>query len=88
MSAVSTLFEQFLRERRYLKNVTPKTVVWYQTGFQAFTRTVSVEGLGDLSKPLLHEFVVALRERGLRIESAHPSPASRSPTPSSTSRLE
>ena len=26
MSALSTLFEQFLRDRRYLKNVTPKTM--------------------------------------------------------------
>ncbi len=30
MSPLSTLFEQFLRERRYLKNVTPKTVIWYE----------------------------------------------------------
>jgi hypothetical protein len=30
MSALSTLFEPFLRERPYLKNVTPKTVVWYR----------------------------------------------------------
>lgn len=65
MSAVSTLFDQFLRERRYLKNVTPKTVVWYETAFQAFTRAVVVDGLNNLKKPLLHEFVVALRERGL-----------------------
>lgn len=33
MSALSTLFEQFLRERRYLKNVTPKTAVWYESAF-------------------------------------------------------
>jgi hypothetical protein len=41
MTALSTLFERFLRERRDLKNVTPKTVVWYQTAFLAFTRTVA-----------------------------------------------
>jgi hypothetical protein len=51
MSALSSLFERFLRERRYLKNVTPKTVVWYQTAFLAFTRTVSVEGPDALNKP-------------------------------------
>jgi integrase/recombinase XerD len=65
VSAVSTLFEQFVRERRYLKNVTPKTVIWYEAAFQAFSRAVSVAELCDLSKPVLHEFVVALRERGV-----------------------
>ena len=65
MTALSALFERFLRERRYLKNVTAKTVVWYETAFQAFTRTVPVAELGDLSKPVLQEFVVVLRERGL-----------------------
>ena len=28
------LFAQFLNERRYLKNVTNKTIIWYQTAFQ------------------------------------------------------
>ena len=35
MDALSTLFERLLRERRYLKIVTPKTVVWYETAFLA-----------------------------------------------------
>jgi len=42
MSALSTLFEQFLRDRRYLKNETPKTVAWYQNALEALTRTVAV----------------------------------------------
>ena len=42
MPALSTLFEQFLRHRRYLQNVTPKTLTWYQTAFDAFSRTVAV----------------------------------------------
>lgn len=65
MSALSTLFEQFLRERRYLKNVTPKTVAWYQSAFDALTRTVEVFASNDLTKPVLQDFVVRLRERGL-----------------------
>jgi integrase/recombinase XerD len=65
MSALSTLFERFLRERRYLKNVTPKTIAWYQSAFLAFTRTVTVSGPEDLTKSLLHDFIVGLRERGL-----------------------
>jgi hypothetical protein len=28
-SASKSLFEQFLSERRYLKNVTPRTIEWY-----------------------------------------------------------
>ena len=65
MSALSTLFEQFLRERRYLKNVTPKTVMWYQTAFDALTRTVDAPDPTQLGKPVLQDFVVRLRERGL-----------------------
>ena len=40
MARLDVLFEQFLRERRYLKNVTPKTITWYETAFLALTRTV------------------------------------------------
>ena len=40
MLPLTSLFEQFLRERRYLKNVTPKTEAWYQSAFDALPRTV------------------------------------------------
>jgi hypothetical protein len=30
------LIEQFIRERMYFKNVTPKTVLWYRQSFHAF----------------------------------------------------
>jgi hypothetical protein len=53
MDTLSTLFDRFLRERRYLKNVTPKTVVWYETAFLALTRAVTLSGPNDLTKPLL-----------------------------------
>ena len=49
MDALPTLFDRFLRERRYPKNVTAKTVVWYETAFLAFTRSVGVAGLDDLA---------------------------------------
>jgi integrase/recombinase XerD len=65
MSVLSTLFEQFLRERRYLRNVTPKTVMWYQTAFDALTRTVGAPDPRQLGKPVLQDFVVRLWERGL-----------------------
>jgi hypothetical protein len=34
---LSDFQEPFLRERRYLKNVTPKTITWYQSSFKAFS---------------------------------------------------
>jgi hypothetical protein len=36
MPSLNALFEQFLRERRYLKNVSPKTQVWYETAWATF----------------------------------------------------
>jgi hypothetical protein len=32
----AALFERFLNERRYLKNVTADTIEWYQKTFKAF----------------------------------------------------
>jgi hypothetical protein len=51
MDALPTLFDRFLRQRRYLKNVTAKTVVWYETAFLALTRSVGVARLDDLANP-------------------------------------
>jgi site-specific recombinase XerD len=65
MSALSTLFEQFLRERRYLKNATPKTEAWYQSAFDALTRTVPIATPADLNKAALTSFILSLRQRGL-----------------------
>ena len=31
MPTLNTLFETFLRERTYLKNVSPKTRIWYES---------------------------------------------------------
>ena len=36
--ATSALFEQFLAQRRYLKNVTPSTIEWYETAFKALQK--------------------------------------------------
>lgn len=59
------LFAQFVTERRYLKNVTNKTIIWYQTAFQAFTRLVNVSKPTDLTRQTLQAFVFGLRERGI-----------------------
>ena len=34
MTPVAQLFEQFVRERTYIQNVTPKTLEWYRTAWQ------------------------------------------------------
>jgi hypothetical protein len=33
---LATLFDQFLKERTYLKNVTPATIIWYQVAFKNY----------------------------------------------------
>jgi integrase/recombinase XerD len=59
------IFEQFLNERRYLKNVTSSTIEWYQTVFKAFQRASGTDA-PPLTKPTLQQFVVSLRQRGVR----------------------
>ncbi len=60
------LFQQFLRERTYLKNVTPKTREWYESAWKALKSTQGDGEAWPLTKPLLQTFVVRLRERGVR----------------------
>ena len=64
-------FDQFVRERTYLNNVTPKTRDWYLTAWKAFTRfraTLPARGQasGLITKADLQQFVVHLRQRGLK----------------------
>ena len=72
MPSLNSLFQQFLRERTYLKNVSPKTRVWYESAWKAFLQTQSPD-LADtqvhptaLTRSHLTTFVVASRDRGLR----------------------
>jgi hypothetical protein len=46
MPTLGSLFEQFLRERTYPKNVSPKTRVWYETAWKTFPRHAGA-GLRD-----------------------------------------
>ena len=73
MATLDSLFEQFLRERRYLKNVSARTCEWYDTAWKTFLKTQPA-GLAttDITSPLvltrqhLSSFVVTLRDRGVR----------------------
>ena len=67
MDPLSTclLFEQFLSQRRYLKNVTPSTIEWYQTAFKALQKALGADA-PSLTKPSLQQFVVSIRQRGVK----------------------
>jgi integrase/recombinase XerD len=57
-------FEQFIRERRYIVNVSPKTLVWYADSFKHLACPEPTES--DLK-----DFVIRLRERGLKVSSCN-----------------
>lgn len=64
-------FEQFLRERVYLHNITPKTREFYETAWKAFTRArtdfpAKPEGSPLFAHTDLQHFVIHLRERGVK----------------------
>jgi len=63
--STSVLFEQFLAQRRYLKNVTPSTIEWYQTAFKALQKAHATP-TPVLTKSSLQQFVVSLRQRGVK----------------------
>ena len=54
-------FEQFLREKRYLQNVSQNTLNWCSTSYIAYKKVCGIE----FSKPKFTEFIIALREQGL-----------------------
>jgi site-specific recombinase XerC len=63
--STSVLFEQFLAQRRYLKNVTPSTIEWYQTAFKALQKALAADS-PPLTKSSLQQFVVSIRQRGVK----------------------
>lgn len=54
------LFEQFLQEKIYLKNVTNRTVGFYRQSFTALKK----HG-GQLSKEGLNQFIITMRQSGI-----------------------
>ena len=52
-------FEQFIKERIYLKNVSPRTVEWYREAFKWLAKF-------PLTEDGLKEFVIAMRQAGLK----------------------
>jgi integrase/recombinase XerD len=71
MHPLNQLFEQFLRERTYVNNVTVSTCEWYRCAWQAFTTAQGhtpkrAESSPPITKTDLQQFVIHLRERGLK----------------------
>jgi hypothetical protein len=71
MSRLEQLFQQFLRERTYINNVTASTREWYECAWKAFTAALKAAPERDytatlISKTDLQHFVVHLRERGVK----------------------
>jgi integrase len=52
-------FEQFIKERIYLKNVSPRTVEWYRESFKWLSRF-------PLTEDGMKEFVIGMRQAGLQ----------------------
>jgi len=64
-ASLDSLFDQFLKERTYLKNVTPSTLLWYRIAFKNYCSAMG-EAKALPTKSTLQPFVIALRDRGLR----------------------
>jgi hypothetical protein len=58
MSDLSSLFQQFLRERRYLHNITPKTEAWHEAAWLAFRRSCPDGVPTTITRPVFQHFVV------------------------------
>ena len=63
--STSILFRQFLDQRRYLNNVTPSTIEWYETAFKGLQRVHETRD-PSLTKASLQQFVVSVRQRGVK----------------------
>jgi len=65
-------FELFVKEKRFLTNVTNKTLSWYRASWAAYNHYLKAENLAcELNKAQLQGFMIHLRERGISAISAN-----------------
>lgn len=64
-SSLDQLFNQFCRERQYVKNSAENTIIFYQQSFKAFRKYVG-EDVQEVNKSTLNNFVLAMREGGMK----------------------
>jgi hypothetical protein len=63
MKTLDQHFSTFLQERKWLKNITPKSVIWYETFWKAFQRLLpEVTDTSHVTKQTLQTFVVRARD--------------------------
>ena len=64
IECMTTLFEQFLKERTYIKNVSQKTLDFYRSSFKAYQKIMDSATLPI--KQDLTKFVTGTREQGMK----------------------
>ena len=63
---LATLFDRFLKERTYLKNVTSATLRWYRIAFKSYRKAIPDDAAPLPTRGTLQEFVIRLRDRGVQ----------------------
>ena len=63
MTPLPEIFEQFLKERTYLKGCSPKTLTFYRSSFKAYQKFSG--GATMPTKASLTAFVTGIREQGM-----------------------
>ena len=58
------VFQLFLREKKFVNNVSSHTIEFYEYSFNSFKKYSSVKDISDLSKSSLIEFVANMLEQG------------------------
>jgi hypothetical protein len=68
-AALDSLFARFLKERKYLQNVRPRTIEWYELVWATFKQsaTHSLTEPATLSGRHLQHYVFAMRDRGVQL---------------------
>jgi integrase/recombinase XerD len=68
-NTLETIFEQFLKERTYLKGSSPKTLTFYRSSFRAYQKFSASATLP--TKAGLNAFVTGMREQGIKTTSCN-----------------
>jgi integrase/recombinase XerD len=58
--AVDELFRRFIKEIRFIRNLTPKTISTYEQSWKVYRRFSS-----EINQPELNQFVIGMREAGI-----------------------
>lgn len=67
--SIDQLFEQFCKEKEYVKNSSRNTLLFYQYSYKAFKRIMGDDV--DFTKNHLTRFVLGMREKGIKPETCN-----------------